>query len=446
MLTRSRLRRSLILTLVVASALPAGAARGTADQRRAGPPRERAAEDRLIPRNVTWAGWHGGTPYLRHDGLFVGRTSTGAFRVPYQITAPVDAEKGNGTVLVEPSHFAIGLGARDVYLRPRLLFGRGFAHAGIGWSTADFGPGQNLRILDPKVPGTVVEGGTAEGGGRTDPEIVTEFARALSRDPVARKTLGELGRTYATGFSDSSVPVLDLVTSGRARGVFDLALPFTTEGADPQPALLAGRFDGRLVIVNSEAETSATLLDRGVVPGRYRFYAVAGSPHAPDHLEIPSFATRTTPASWEPALRAHFLQADRWVRDGDAPPASYHLKTAGGGVVRDANGNALAVDVQGRPAPRPPYVELGEARYVAGFVGGYDAVRTIGQLGFASHAGYLAAFRGRLLAQLAAGQITREEAVAMRARAALCPPLTYTQTYRDHYADFVAMRPCPSSA
>jgi hypothetical protein len=313
MLTRSRLRRSLILALVVAATLPAGAARGTAHHPRTDP----AAQGRLIPRNVTWAGWHGRTPYLRHDGLFAGRTSTGAFRVPYQITAPLDAEQGNGTVLVEPPHFAIGLGARDVYLRPRLLFGRGFAHAGIGWSTADFGPGQNLRILDPQVPGTFVQGGTAEGGGRTDPEIVAEFGRALSRDPIARKVLGETGRTYVTGFSDSSVPVLDLVTTGRARGVFDLALPFTTEGADPQPALLDGRFDGRLVIVNSEAEDSATLLDRGVAPGRYRFYAVAGSPHVPDHLEIPSFATRTTPASWEPALRAHFLQADRWVRHGD---------------------------------------------------------------------------------------------------------------------------------
>ncbi|MEU8104310.1 alpha/beta hydrolase domain-containing protein [Nonomuraea muscovyensis] len=442
MLIRSRLRRSLVLAVVLAAALPAGAARGTAaDHHRTDP----AAEGRLIPRNVTWAGHYGRTVHLRHDGVFEGRTSTGAFRVPYQITAPVEAGRGNGTVLVEPSHFSIGLGARDVYLRPRLLFSRGFAHAGIGWSTADFGPGQNLRVLDPRAPGVFVRGGTAEGGGRTDPEIVTEFARALSRDPVARRILGEAARKYVTGFSDSSVPVLDLVTSGRARGVFDLALPFTTEGADPQPALLAGRYDGRLVILNSEAEDSATLADRGVVPDRYRFYAVAGSPHVPDHLDISSFATRTTPAGWEPALRAHFLQADRWVRHGDAPPASYHLKTAGGVIARDATGNALAVDAHGRPVPRPPYVELGEARYVTGFVGSYDTVRSIGELGFTGHAGYLAAFRGKLLAQLAAGHITREEAAAMRARAALCPPLTYTQTYRDHYADFVAMRPCASA-
>jgi hypothetical protein len=30
----------------------------------------------------------------------------------------------------------------------------------------------------------------------------------------------------------------------------------------------------------------------------------------------------------------------------------------------------------------------------------------------------------------------------MRSRAALCTPLTFTQTYRDHYEAFVAIRPC----
>jgi len=30
----------------------------------------------------------------------------------------------------------------------------------------------------------------------------------------------------------------------------------------------------------------------------------------------------------------------------------------------------------------------------------------------------------------------------MLARAALCAPLTYTETYRDHYDAFVAITPC----
>ena len=49
---------------------------------------------------------------------------------------------------MEPSHFAIGLGALDFSLGRDFLFSRGFAHAGIGWSTTT-GPeeGMNLRIL-----------------------------------------------------------------------------------------------------------------------------------------------------------------------------------------------------------------------------------------------------------------------------------------------------------
>jgi hypothetical protein len=78
----------------------------------------------------------------------------------------------------------------------------------------------------------------------------------------------------------------------------------------------------------------------GVAPGQYRFYAVASTPHVPDLLDIPFFSTRTTPASWAPALRAHFLHGHRWVTAGVPPPSSYHLKTsADHEVVRDANGH-----------------------------------------------------------------------------------------------------------
>jgi hypothetical protein len=41
-----------------------------------------------------------------------------------------------------------------------------------------------------------------------------------------------------------------------------------------------------------------------------------------------------------------------------------------------------------------------------------------------------------------AGSILRDEASEMMRRASLCPPLTYTETYRDHYGRFVALTPC----
>jgi hypothetical protein len=426
--------RSLpVLSVIVACVLPLTVS-GTALA---------ATEDRLLTPTATQIGVFAGVPYVQYDGIFEGTTSTGDFRVPYRITAPADPDLGNGTVLVEPPHFAAGLTVLGIYLGPDLLFSRGFAHAGVGWSTATSGAGLTRRILDPSVPGVFIEGGVRDSRGRTDIEIIADFARALG-DPEAGSVLGPLSRRYVTGVSDSSIPVLDLVTSGRATNLFDLAVPITTESADPQPALAAGSYDGRLLIVNSEADESRTLVDRGVVPDRYRFYAVAGAPHIPDFLVVPFISSGTTPASWVPALRAHFLQGHRWVLNGTPPPQSYSLQTsANGKIVRDAVGNAIAVDTRGRPVPRLPYVELGEARFVTDeLLGSYDGVRSIAQLGYRDHPAYLTAFREALTAYGRAGYILPEDAAAMRARAGLCAPLTFTETYRDRYDNFVAIESC----
>lgn len=399
-----------------------------------------ATNGRLGPPAVTPLGTFGGIPYVRYDGVFEGRTSTGRFRVPYRISAPKDPRRTNGTVLVEPPHFAIGLGTLNGYLRPELLFTRGFVHAGIGWST--FGN----RILDPSVPGTFIEGGFDEEGARVDDEIITEFGRALSGTP---KTVGKLSRRYVAGFSDSSYPVLRLIASGDASGVFDLAMPFTTDSFDPQADIAAGRYKGKVVVVNSEAEGATTLTDRGIAPKQYRFYAVAGSPHIPDLLDAnpPGLpAAGTTPATWDPALRAHFLQGHDWVlRKGSAPPASTRLRTLDDGTVaRDARGNAITEDGTGRAVPRLPFLELGEARYTTGFFGSYEDVRTVQRLGFADHRAYRRAFDAKMRAYLKARYILPEDAREMRRRAELCPPLTYTETYRDQYNAFVSLTPCPA--
>src|SRR5205085_1434537 len=111
-----------------------------------------AATGTLGPPHVTAAGTFGGIAYVQYDGLFEGQTSTGAYRVPYRITAPADPRRGNGTVLVEPPHAAIGTGMLDFYLGRSLLFTRGFAHASVGWSTTSSGA-FNQRILDPSVHG-----------------------------------------------------------------------------------------------------------------------------------------------------------------------------------------------------------------------------------------------------------------------------------------------------
>ena len=379
-----------------------------------------AIDDVEAPTAATPAGSFDGVDYLQYDGVFAGHTSTGAFRVPYRITAPVDPDDGNGAVVMEPPHFATGLGTLGFQLGRRFLLGRRFIHAGVGYSTTTFGPGLDQRILDPTVPGTYIHGGDADGNGRTDDQIVADFARALATDGDARAMVGNLQNTYLTGYSDAAGVPLRLVASGQADGVFELALPFTVESpVDPQAALAAGRFDGKLLIVNSAADDSGNLVDSGAHPGQYRFYAVADTPHIADPL-VPLFSNQTTPASWIPALRAHFLQAHRWVRNRVAPPPS------------------SGVD----DGPRLPFVELGEAVFHTGFLGSYDDVKTITQLGFATHRAYTKAFGAAVNAYARAGSILPDEASEMMRRANLCPPLTYTETYRVHYGRFVAITAC----
>src|SRR5688572_3906622 len=72
-------------------------------------PSTAVAEGRLGQPRATPIGTFGEIAYVQYDGLFEGRTSTGAFRVPYRITAPAEPARGNRTVLVEPPHGSAGL-------------------------------------------------------------------------------------------------------------------------------------------------------------------------------------------------------------------------------------------------------------------------------------------------------------------------------------------------
>ncbi|RAP76111.1 alpha/beta hydrolase domain-containing protein [Paenibacillus montanisoli] len=409
-------------------------------------------------------GTFGGIEYVQYEGIFLGSTSSDtdtdtSFSVPYRIASPVNPEKGNQTVIVEPSHFSTRLGARVFYLGEEFLFSRGFSHAGVGWSTTTTnlnginGLNGNGRILDPTVSGEI-NGGVPEGNGRVDDKIISEFAKALKTDRIARQILGDIERRYLIGFSDASFPVLRLITNGHAKGVFDFALPFSVlpifaSGHDPQATIASGDFNGKIIVVNSELEgASPEFVDRGITLSQYRFYAVAGSPHIPDHLVLAtSLTNKTTPASFSPELRAHFLQGDKWVRTGKQPPLSHHLLAAvDGTLVKDENGNAISVNASGHQVPRLPFVELGEAHYIVNFgivsagifklLGTYENVKTFQNLGFNNHNEYLNAFREKLKDYLDAGFILKEEADKMFRRATLFPPLTYTETYRDRYENF----------
>jgi hypothetical protein len=400
------------------------------------------------PLRASPLGTFGGVRYVQYDGLFAGKTSTGKYSVPFRISAPASPRSArSSTVLVEPPHFGVGTYLREAWLGRPFLFGRGFVHASVGYSTTTSGPFV-YRILDPAAQGVFIEGGVVDGNGRTDDEIIVDFARALRSDPVSRLLIGPAARRYLAGFSDSSGPVKRIVASGLAEGVFDLAVPITTTGEDdPQASIAAGKYTGKVITVNSESEwfDGRGLEDRSSELDQYRYFIVPGTPHIPDPLCSGFFANYTTPASWQPALRAHFLQGHDWVTQGDAPPTSTRLATADGEIARDPNGNALLVETTGAPAPRLPFVELGEARYVTGFLGTYEPQPppTIEQLGFPGFPPYLAAFEEALEAQVQARYVLEEDADAMLKRGGLAPPATFTDNYQGRYDEFRLGTPCP---
>jgi hypothetical protein len=405
------------------------------------------------PYETASLGTFAGVHYEQYDGFFVGRTSTGNYRVPYRLSAPVDPALSDRTAVVEIPHFAIGTALRDNWLGRSFLFRRGLIHASVGWSTATFGDGETVtnRILDPGAEGVFIHGGRTLPGedGRTDDEITTDFGRALGTDKVARQLLGAIDHRYLAGVSDSGDATDRIVVEGLAEGVFELAAPFTTDVfTDPQTALVNGTYSGKVIAVQSEFEWSYARADedRAESPHGYRHFVVAGTPHIPDSLCPGALAPETTPASWVPAARAHFLQGHEWVTKGVAPPPSTRLATTPDDeIARDASGNALVVDIAGDPVSRLPYVELGEATFVTGFLGTYEPQPppTIGDLGFASHAQYLTAFEHALDEQVAAKYMLTEDAEAILGRAALSPPATFTENYAARYPQFVAGEFCP---
>jgi hypothetical protein len=70
------------------------------------------------PLTASALGTFDGITYRSYSGFFVGRTSTGNYRVPYKVAGPAPPALGNGTVLVEPPHFAVGTVVRDHWLGP----------------------------------------------------------------------------------------------------------------------------------------------------------------------------------------------------------------------------------------------------------------------------------------------------------------------------------------
>ncbi|MFW6193039.1 MAG: hypothetical protein ACOC83_06095, partial [Gemmatimonadota bacterium] len=115
-----------------------------------------AAEVSFVETASEPFGTFDGVAFVRHTGMFEGETSLGAFRVPFEIVAPEDPTEGNGTVLVEPPHWAFPQTGRELVIGRDVLFGSGMSYASVGFGT----DGRN--ILDFSVTDAVIAGEPVE--------------------------------------------------------------------------------------------------------------------------------------------------------------------------------------------------------------------------------------------------------------------------------------------
>ncbi|MEM7415331.1 MAG: alpha/beta hydrolase domain-containing protein [Gemmatimonadota bacterium] len=303
-----------------------------------------------------------GRDYVRITGRFEGTTSAGEYRVPFEIVVPEHAHDGNGTVLIEPPHFAQRFSGRDDYLGQDFLFNRGYRWASVGWSTFA------QSVLDPEATDVEIPGGQ-------DDEIVVQFVNALKHSHEGAQLLGKAHRFYGFGFSQTSWLMHRLLRSEHGPGLFDFTMLAATwwQGGGFQGEYTPVTGVGKVMIVQAEADL--VISDGRVLraaadrPSTYRVYEVAGAAHIPDipeNYDNPVFGPGiegTNPVDWSIIARAAFVAGDRWHRWHRSPTASVFLDDDTSGdpdpvygfptqIARNADTNALG-------GVRLPEVELG---------------------------------------------------------------------------------------
>jgi hypothetical protein len=383
-----------------------------------------------------------GVPYLRHTGRFVGATSLGGFRMPYDIIAPAKPSRGNRTVLLEPPHFVFGAVARDFVLGSEFLFERGYSYASVGFGL------NGLNVLDPTAEDLVLAGAPVPPGGGialgalVDEEVLVQFTQALTTDPSLHDLLGRVERIYAYGVSQTSAVLLETLHGPMGQGLFDLTLLHIALWRPPfQPPGVFQHIDGeylpaigvgRVIFVESEGDQIASDSEqfrRSLVEEDYRVYEVAGAAHQPTPLN---------PLDHFAVVRALFAAGDLWVRLGIEPPPSTLLEESTTGdpdpVVGFFTGIARDEDLNALGGVRLPDLALGRAQYIAsdfslgglpGILGNSLALACEPRPGsstdrprFRNHGQYVAGFAHRALALVLARFLLIEDAVSLVQQAA----------------------------
>ncbi|MFQ5720361.1 MAG: hypothetical protein ACE5IK_12505 [Acidobacteriota bacterium] len=169
-------------------------------------------------------GTFNGVDYVIHSGRFEGATALGAFRMPYEIVAPLDPAAGAATLLLEPPHFVFAPLGRELTLGRDFLFGKGIRYATVGFGLNGFNSidpfATDLMIAgNPVVPPTFIDLAAI-----VDEEILVQFVQALTEDPLAADLVGPIERRYAYGIGQSAGVLQEIHLGPFGAGLFDLTL------------------------------------------------------------------------------------------------------------------------------------------------------------------------------------------------------------------------------
>jgi hypothetical protein len=324
---------------------------------------------------ATPLGTFGGIAYTNYEAMFQGTASQNhPYRVPCQIVAPTQTAQSSGLLLFDWLNTAViataigrdfGLGRYS--MTDDFLFRQGLVYAAVR--------------SDPVALGTPWMDGTFDTSGETiksahdNFDIVADFIKALTSDPLAIRLAGPIKRRGAIGFSRSGGALRYFLRQDIGQGIFDFSLPGGAgagtafgEDASPPPST-----SGRSIEFNTESEVIASNAARvRAETANLRVYEFAGCAHARQQdailMQLPD-AAKANPADWFCFIRTLFIAANKWC-DGIEPPASIWLGAPRDNqITRDARGNALVRYVGGKSVTtdrfRLPEVAVGENQYIA---------------------------------------------------------------------------------
>jgi hypothetical protein len=329
-------------------------------------------------------GTFAGVKYTRYEAMFQGVSSAGrAYRVPCQVIAPAAPADGSGLCLFDwlnrsaiATPFGRELAIGRIALTDDFLFG----YMAASYATVRCDP---AGIGKPWSDGSLNTATEFIQSAGDEFDIVVDFVKVLSADPVAELLLGPIERMAAFGESSSGGRLRGLLRLDVGKGLFDFSLvggagrgflyPKRNDigSSSKEMPPLAGA--GLEIDFNTEADVIVSgAADARHAEPNYRAYEFAGCSHVPGSFAALlglADADRANPADPLPFVRALFVAGNDWC-DGVEPPASIWLGAPGDSrIVRDADGNALVTSVGGQAVNttgyRLPEVAVGKNQYIA---------------------------------------------------------------------------------